>query len=91
MKSRLHLSIYGSVQGVFFRANAQSVASRLGILGWVKNNVDGSVEILAEGDPESLRTLAKWCKKGPSGATVENVKETWGVATGEFSGFEVIR
>jgi acylphosphatase len=91
VKSRLHLSIYGNVQGVFFRANAQSVASRLAVAGWIKNNEDGSVELMAEGDPQNLRKLLEWCKKGPAGAAVQNVEETWGVATGEFSGFDVIR
>lgn len=91
MESRLHLSISGDVQGVFFRANAQSVASGLSLTGWVRNKDDGSVELVAEGDPESLRKLREWCKKGPAGARVERVDERWGLATGEFRGFSVIR
>ena len=91
MNSRLHLLIYGNVQGVFFRANAQSQAKTLGLTGWVRNVGDGSVEVMAEGDPQRLRKLAEWCKKGPGGAEVESVKETWGLASGEFPDFEVIR
>lgn len=83
--------IYGDVQGVFFRANAQSQARSLGLSGWVRNVDDGSVEVVAEGDPQNLRKLADWCRKGPAGASVESVKENYGVATGEFTGFEVAR
>jgi acylphosphatase len=89
VKSSLHLIIHGDVQGVFFRAGTQSEARKLGVSGWVKNNPDGSVEVMAEGDPQKLQALLVWCKKGPGGAAVERVEETWGVAAGELQGFEV--
>lgn len=91
MQSSLHLVIHGEVQGVFFRAGAQGEARRLGISGWVKNNPDGSVELLAEGEPQKLQALLSWCKKGPAGAGVERVDEEWGVASGGLSGFVIIR
>ena len=91
MKSRLHLLIHGNVQGVFFRANTQSEAGRLGITGWVRNLGDGSVEVMAEGDESALRALLAWCKIGPAGAGVESVTEEWLPADGQFRDFRVVR
>lgn len=91
MDSRLHILIYGDVQGVFFRANTQSQANRLGLTGWVRNVEDGSVEVLAEGRAEKLEQLLEWCRHGPAGASVDDVKEEWGAADGSFRDFRVIR
>ena len=55
-----HIRIYGQVQGVFFRSYAKEVADRLGLVGWVKNNPDGSVETVAEGSKEKLEEFVKW-------------------------------
>jgi acylphosphatase len=70
----LHLIITGKVQGVFFRASAKKVAEGLRIKGWVKNTREGNVEILCQGENKELEAFIAWCKKGPSNATVENVK-----------------
>ena len=48
MKSRLHVIVFGIVQGVFFRANTKEQADHLDITGWVKNRTDGGVEIIAD-------------------------------------------
>ena len=86
---RLHIIVHGYVQGVFFRANAASVANRFGLTGWVKNCSDGSVEIIAEGEKEKLNELLEWCRKGPSGAQVERVEKEWQEFKGEFQNFTV--
>lgn len=86
---RLHLLISGRVQGVFFRAHTQEVASRLELKGWVRNTMDGSVEVLAEGDSDKLQKLLNWCKKGPSMAFVKSITESWSKATGEFADFKI--
>lgn len=88
-KKRVHLLINGSVQGVFFRATAQQKAQELGVYGWVRNNSDGSVEVLAEGPDESLKRMVDWCNIGPSEALVRNVSENWQTATGEFKEFRI--
>jgi len=67
------IRVYGKVQGVFFRANAVRVATDLGITGWVKNEVDGSVQITAEGQEEQMQQLLSWCEKGPAYASVNRV------------------
>ena len=45
----VRIRVYGKVQGVFYRATTKTVADDLGLTGWVKNEADGSVTIIAEG------------------------------------------
>lgn len=52
-----YLVFRGTVQGVFFRRTAQEIATTLGLSGYVKNLSNGDVEVLAQGDPESLKSL----------------------------------
>jgi acylphosphatase len=85
---RIRLVIYGSVQGVGFRFSVIEVANELGLVGWVRNNSDGSVEIVAEGPRGKLEKLASWSKKGPFLAEVEKVESFWEKTTGEFSNFD---
>ena len=85
----VHLVIKGRVTGVFFRASAQREARRLGIMGWVKNRNDGSVEILAEGDEDAVKELISWAHHGPSAARVDVVDVRWKGYTGEFADFRI--
>ena len=71
---RVHVSITGQVQGVFFRRSAKIEAEKLGIVGWVRNESDGSVEIMAQGEKKNVDKFIKWCKKGPPFARVEKVE-----------------
>jgi acylphosphatase len=89
MNARVHLLISGQVQGVFFRANTRRKASELGLKGWVRNVPDGMVEVLAEGRKHSLDKLIEYCRKGPEGASVENIEIKWGEFRNEFGGFDV--
>jgi acylphosphatase len=90
MKSRLHLRIFGIVQGVFFRATTQDQMRDIGgITGWIKNISDGSVECVAEGEKEKLEELLEWCRHGPAGAEVEKIEEKWEEYIGEFASFEI--
>ena len=66
--------ISGRVQGVFYRASAQQQASALGLRGWVRNLVDGRVELLACGDQITLKELEKWLEIGPDYAKVSNIE-----------------
>ncbi|MDH5611474.1 MAG: acylphosphatase [Gammaproteobacteria bacterium] len=79
--------ISGRVQGVFYRASAQHQASALGLRGWVRNLVDGRVELLACGDQKALDELEKWLKIGPEYAKVSNIeiiKENQKALSGNF-------
>ena len=88
--ARVSLLISGRVQGVFFRLKTKEEAGKLGLTGWVKNNGDGSVEILAEGDKDKLDELIDWCKKGPQHAQVDKVAFDWQQFNGEFKDFKII-
>lgn len=86
---RLHLKIYGRVQGVYFRSSAQDEAFALGLSGWAKNMPDGTVETVVEGGEEQLREYLEWCKIGPSAARVDKVEESWQEPSGELKGFSI--
>lgn len=66
--------ISGRVQGVFYRASAQQQAVKLGLSGWVRNLLDGRVELLACGDQAALEELEKWLQIGPDYAKVSNIE-----------------
>jgi acylphosphatase len=66
--------VSGKVQGVFFRASCVQQGARLGLRGWARNLVDGRVEVLASGEPDSLDELARWLTSGPPAARVDNVE-----------------
>lgn len=87
---RVELIIRGRVQGVFFRAAAQREARRLGLVGWVKNRTDGSLELLAEGEEDSIRELTGWAHHGPSAARVDAVDVRWRGYTGDHYEFAII-
>jgi len=90
VNSRIHIFIYGDVQGVFFRANTASTAKKLGISGWVRNRNDGSVEVVAEGNKENLEKLLEYCRHGPEAARVDGVKFEWEEYKREFSDFAAV-
>jgi acylphosphatase len=72
-RTRVRVSARGRVQGVFFRAETEARAASLGLAGWVRNAADGSVEAVFEGDEERVQSILDWCRRGPSGARVEEV------------------
>ncbi len=85
--ARVHLEIRGRVQGVFFRAETVDQAVGLGLVGWVRNRRDGSVEVVAEGEKARLEQLIAWCRQGPPLARVSEVAVEWLPAAGEFHEF----
>lgn len=86
-KKRIELHVYGRVQGVFFRSGVKGIADTHDIVGWVKNESDDSVTVVAEGDEESLQKLADWCRKGTDLSRVEDIKIEWKEAAGDFKEF----
>ena len=67
--------VRGRVQGVGFRWFVEREAHILGISGWVRNNSDGSVEVLAQGSREQLLGLRSRLRQGPRAARVDDVEE----------------
>jgi acylphosphatase len=86
---RMHLIIKGRVQGVCFRYYCQEIARKLGLSGWVCNLDNGDVEVVCEGTQENLNALLEWCRKGPPYAVVKDIEISYGIATGDFTDFEI--
>jgi len=89
MVRQLVLIIQGRVQGVFFRDLTRRQAKKLGLAGWVANQEDGTVKVVAEGEQEDLKKLIKWCYNGPRIARVDKINAQWQESTGKFSNFEI--
>ena len=85
---RAKVIVRGSVQGVFFRAEARDRARSLGLAGWVRNVPDGTVEAAFEGEDERVESMVEWCRRGPAGARVEQVDVDWSEPEGE-EGFSI--
>jgi acylphosphatase len=66
--------VRGRVQGVGFRWFVEREAHMLGIAGWVRNNHDGSVEVLAQGTRDQLAGLHSRLREGPRAARVDEVE-----------------
>lgn len=87
---RVHLTITGKVQGVFFRRHALEKAENLGqVTGFVANEADGSVTVVAEGPENKINDLIDWCHSGPSTSEVKKVKVEKMPYTREFLDFEI--
>ncbi|MFN8473736.1 MAG: acylphosphatase [Anaerolineae bacterium] len=87
--ARLHATVTGRVQGVGFRQATQRQAFSLGLVGWVANRIDGSVEVVAEGPRPQLQKLAGWLHDGPPGARVREVHVAWQEPASNLSDFRV--
>jgi acylphosphatase len=73
MALQARLVITGRVQGVGYRDWAMANARRLGLRGWVRNHVDGSVEALVVGDEDAVGKMIEACRHGPPLAKVDAV------------------
>lgn len=68
--------ISGQVQGVGFRFGCKDRARELGLRGWIRNELDGTVALHVEGPDEAVQSLLDWCRQGPPGAQVSDVRVT---------------
>ncbi len=87
-RTRAHIIVKGTVQGVGFRWFTRNAASACGIAGWVRNKADGSVEIEAEADRDAVEAFIEKVKQGPTFARVESASVDWITPT-HSSTFEV--
>lgn len=81
------LVAHGRVQGVGYRGHCADRARALGLGGWVRNRMDGTVEVIATGSREHLEALRVWMEQGPPAAQVSRVDVT-AAAPETFDGFE---
>jgi len=87
--ARLDASVNGRVQGVGYRYFALAWAMRLGLTGWVSNEQDGSVHVVAEGPRRDLEDLLEALREGPASAIVEQVSVDWQPYVGQWGTFSV--
>jgi len=85
---RVEVVIRGRVQGVGFRYHCRSEAQRLGLVGWVRNEPDGSVRAAFEGTDDAVVAMVSWSRQGPDYARVTSV-EVREIAPTGGSGFTV--
>jgi acylphosphatase len=81
--------VTGRVQGVGYRFFAEQAARAEGLSGWVQNQFDGSVEVVAEGDRESVTRFEAKLRRGPAHARVDRVDVDEDVPSGRSTGFRV--
>ena len=86
---RVRVIIEGLVQGVFFRASTQDEARANDVLGFVRNNPEGTVEAVFEGSEADVNAMVEWCRTGPANANVTNLKIDYEKFKGEFRDFSV--
>jgi acylphosphatase len=88
-RTRALITVRGIVQGVNYRWFTQRHASELHLTGYVRNLMDGSVQVVAEGPRAEIEQLLETLRAGPSAAVVESVDVEWHAPSGEFDRFEV--
>jgi acylphosphatase len=89
MRKQVSITIIGSVQDVGFRYTARGKARSLGLVGFVRNELDGSVYLEAEGDAEHVNRFLSWCAEDPTGSHIRQVRvETYEPAK-QYTGFVI--
>lgn len=88
-ESAVHLIARGRVQGVGFRFFVRQEAAGLGVVGWVRNCADGSVEIHAEGSRDQLNDLVDTIREGPAFGSVSDLDVDWIEPTGRYNAFSI--
>lgn len=85
----LHARVTGRVQGVGFRYATARAGRELGVIGWVRNDADGSVELWVQGEADAVDQMVRFVRVGPRGATVDSAVVTPGVMNESLTGFDV--
>ncbi|MBI5268008.1 MAG: acylphosphatase [candidate division Zixibacteria bacterium] len=91
MHKTARVTVTGVVQGVGYRYFCCRKAGEYLIRGWVKNERNGSVVVLAQGEPGSLEQFINELREGPPGAAVQKVTVDYEQTNDQFNSFEVRR
>lgn len=89
MKKSAFIRLYGTVQGVGMRYCVYRKALSLGLCGYVRNMIDGSVEILAEGEERLIKLLIDYVNNGVRWARVEDMQIVWKDYQEKYKRFEI--
>lgn len=89
-RSAVHITVHGHVQGVGFRYFIKNKAEALRLTGWVRNRIDDSVEMWAEGPRETLQQLVEIASLGPNESVVIDTNVVWVEATDQYSQFQIV-
>jgi acylphosphatase len=87
---KLEATVTGSVQGVRYRDFVQVSAGTLGLTGFVRNNPDGSVTVVAQGAPDVLKDFIEFLHEGSLQAKVEGLNVEWGTADRQYTDFSIL-
>ena len=85
----LKSKVYGKVQGVWFRKYTLDSARDIGVVGMVKNLVDGTVLVNASGKDENLRKFKELLENGSPNSRVDKIDYSWEDSSVEYSTFEI--
>ncbi|MDX2495560.1 MAG: acylphosphatase [Desulfuromusa sp.] len=88
-KVRAEVRVTGRVQGVWFRQSTKNTADQYRVYGWCRNNPDGSVSAVFEGEETKVKAVVSWCESGPIMARVGDLQVEWQTPTGEFDRFQI--
>lgn len=86
----IHAWVTGRVQGVWYRQSTLEEAERAGLVGWVRNLSDGSVEVMLQGEEKAVRHVEAWLSQGPELANVAEAKSEEVEVSDELVDFRVI-
>ena len=81
------LIVRGRVQGIGFRYATAGAAEACGVAGWVRNRVDGTVEVFVQGDADAVARAIDWCRRGPPAARVTAVEVAEAPVAEDCAGF----
>lgn len=85
----IRVQVSGRVQGVCFRESTRLQGMELGLRGWVRNRLDGSVEAVIQGDEAAVGQMLAWLRHGPQFARVDSLKKEQLLIDECFSEFTV--
>jgi len=91
LTARVKIKVTGVVQGVGYRYYTYRIARGLALKGYVRNQKDGSVEVLAEGEKDKLMDLISELRIGPPSSRVDNLSVEWQESKNEFSDFRILK
>jgi acylphosphatase len=86
----MYAVVSGKVQEVRFRNYAQEAATNLGLTGYVKNLSDGTVEVVAQGLPDTLKEFVEYLNEGSSLSKVDSVSIDWRSVSATYDEFSLL-